>query len=173
MPSELQEAEQLGGCIFPNISTPTTSLLQEQAIQPLRKYTVISFKKLSDEHRRICRIMTHNTTLNNHSGSVTEKTIVQHANPETEMCVRLLSMKDGNTYSTNPTNGYSSQWVDGFQGCLARGSTNHRFTTCLKKNDPNTKILFWQKFWAHVPSTRRRKSEPIPKLIVDANPSSN
>ena len=82
--------------------------------------------------------MTHNTTLNNHSGSVAEKTIVQHANPETKISVRLLTMKDGNTYPTNPTNGYSSQWVDGFQGCLARGSTNHRFATCLKKNDPNT-----------------------------------
>ena len=72
-------------------------------------------------------------------------------------------MKDDNKYPTNPTNGYISQWVDGFQGCLACGSTNHRFSTCPKKDNPNAEILFWQELCEHVPYTRRRKSEPIPK----------
>ena len=80
-------------------------------------------------------------------------------------------MKDDNKYPTNPTNGYISQWVDGFQGCLACGSTNHRFSTCPKKDNPNAEILFWQELCEYIPYTRRRKSQPIPKSIVDANPA--
>ena len=44
MPSELQEAVQLGGYVFPDISTLTTLLLQEQALQKLREIAVVSFK---------------------------------------------------------------------------------------------------------------------------------
>ena len=65
MPSELQETVQLGGYVFPDISTLTTLLLQEQALQTLREIDVVSFKKLSDETRRICRIMSQNVASNN------------------------------------------------------------------------------------------------------------
>ena len=105
MLSELQEAVQLGEYMFPNISTLTTSLLQEQALQKLREIAVISFKKLSDETWRLHRIMSQNVVLNNstqhhldtknnthsglpvltdhkHQGSVAEQTITQHINPE-------------------------------------------------------------------------------------------
>ena len=94
--------------MFPNISPLTTSLLQEQALYTLREHAVISFKTLSDENRRIRRIMIQNTALNNQSGSVAEQTIVQHANLEAKINERLLTMKDGNKYPTNPTNGYIS-----------------------------------------------------------------
>ena len=65
MPSELQEAVQLGEYVSPDISTLTTSLLQEQALQILREIAVVSFKKLSDETRRIRRIMSQDVALNN------------------------------------------------------------------------------------------------------------
>ena len=35
----------------------------------------------------------------------------------------LVEQDDGKIYPTNPTNGYISQWVDGFRGRLACGST--------------------------------------------------
>ena len=65
MPSELQEAVQLGGYVFPDISTLTTLLLQEQALQTLCEIDVVSFKKLSDETRRIRRIMSQNVSSKN------------------------------------------------------------------------------------------------------------
>ena len=68
MPSELQEAMQLGGFIFSDISTITTSLLLKQFLQTLREHAVVSFKKNSDENRRIRRIM---STVNNDRGSST------------------------------------------------------------------------------------------------------
>ena len=90
---------------FPDIITLTTSLLQEQVLQKLREIAVVSFKQLSDEARRICRIMSQNVALNNstqhhlntnnnthsgspvladhnHQGSAAEQTITQHINPE-------------------------------------------------------------------------------------------
>ena len=57
LPTELQEAVQLGGYIFPDISKLTTSLLQEQSLQSLREHAVVAYKKLTDESRRIRRIM--------------------------------------------------------------------------------------------------------------------
>ena len=65
LPAELQEAVQLGGYFFPDISTLTTSLLQEQALQALREVAVVPFKMLSDETRRIRRIMNQNVASNN------------------------------------------------------------------------------------------------------------
>ena len=44
MPSKLQEAVQLGGYIFTNISTLTTSFFQEQVLQKLCEIFVVSFK---------------------------------------------------------------------------------------------------------------------------------
>ena len=58
--------------------------------------------------------MTQNNALNNYSGSTAEQTIVQHANPEAKISERPLTMKYGNKYLTNTTNGYISQWVDRF-----------------------------------------------------------
>ena len=65
MPSKLQEAVQLGVYFFPDISTLTASILQEQALQTLREIAVVSFKKLSDETRRVRHIMSQNVALNN------------------------------------------------------------------------------------------------------------
>ena len=65
LPSELQEVVQLGGYVFPDISTLATSLLQEQALQVLREVAVVSFKMLLDETRRIRRIMNQNVASNN------------------------------------------------------------------------------------------------------------
>ena len=90
---------------FPDISTLTTSLLQEQALQKLREIAVVSFKQLLDETRRIRRIMSQNAALNhstqhhlntnnnthsgspvladhNHQGSASKQTITQHINLE-------------------------------------------------------------------------------------------
>ena len=69
------------------------------------------------------------------------------------------------------TNGYISQWVDDFRGCLVCGSTAHRFVTFPKKNDKNSKPLLWQELYAHVPSTRRRKGDTTPHSLIDANPN--
>ena len=65
MPSELQEEVQLGGYVFPDISTLTTSFLQEEALQTLREIAGGYFKKLSDETRCIRRIMSQNFASNN------------------------------------------------------------------------------------------------------------
>ena len=51
--------------LFTNISTLTTSLLQEQALQKLSEIVVVSFKQLSDETRRIRRFMSQHVALNN------------------------------------------------------------------------------------------------------------
>ena len=59
--TKLQEAVQLGGYIFPDISKLTTSLLQEQSLQILREHTVVAFETLTDENRRIRRIMSKMT----------------------------------------------------------------------------------------------------------------
>ena len=46
---------QIGGYVFPDISTLTTSLLQEESLQTLREYSVVVFKTVSDEN---CRLLT-------------------------------------------------------------------------------------------------------------------
>ena len=168
MSSELQEAVQLGGYIFPDISTLTTSLLQEQALQTLREIAVVSFKKLSDETRRIRRIMSQNVALNNstqhhlasnnnntsdsptladhnHQGSAAEQTITQHTNTDSKQSDRPLTKRNnGKYYPTNPTNGYISNWEDGFQGCLGCGNSQHRFATCTNKHKSLSRQIFWQ-----------------------------
>ena len=186
MSSELQEAVQLGGYIFPDISTLTTSLLQEQALQTLREIAVVSFKKLSDETRRIRRIMSQNVALNNstqhhlvsnndntsssptltkpnHQGPAAEQTITQHTNPETKQSDRPLTRRNNEKYyPTNPTNDHISNWEDGVQGCLGSGDSHHRFVTCTDKHKSLSRQIFWQEFWAHIPTTRTRKCDPIP-----------
>ena len=116
---ELQEAIQLGGYIFPDISKLTTSLLQEQSLQQLREHAVVAYKILIDESRRIRRIMsTMNTdrVYNNavvqshHSGSSVEQTIIAHSNPEAKVNERpLVVTKDDHSYPSNPINGYVSR----------------------------------------------------------------
>ena len=107
LPSELQEAVQLGRYIFPDISKLTTSILQEYSLQTLREHDVVAFKKLSDESRRIRKIMsTMNTdrgsstnasfVQSHHSGSSAEQTIAAHSNPEAKVDERPLeTKKDG------------------------------------------------------------------------------
>ena len=51
LPTELQEAIQLGVYMFPDISKLTTSLLQEQYLQQLREHVVVTYKTLIDESR--------------------------------------------------------------------------------------------------------------------------
>ena len=172
MPSELQEAVQLGGYVLPDISTLTTSLLQEQALQILREIAVVSFKKLSDEIRRIRRIMSQDVALNNstqhhlasnnnnnnnnnntsgsptlaeynHQGSASEQTITQHTNPEAKKSDRPLTRRNnGKYYPTNPTNGYISNWEDSFQRCLGCGDSQYRFATCTDKHKSLSRQIF-------------------------------
>ena len=130
---------QLGGYIFPDISTITTSLLQEQALQTLREIAVVSFKKLSDKTWRIRRIMSQNIASNNstqhhlasnnnntsdlptlaghnYQGSAAEQTITEYTNPGANQSDRPLTKRNnGKFYTTNPTNGYISNWEDGFK----------------------------------------------------------
>ena len=93
LPTELKEVVQLGGYILPDISKLTTSPLQEQSLQTLREHAVVAFKQLTDEIRRIKRIIStmttdrgasHNNTLgqSHHSGFSADQTIVTHSNPE-------------------------------------------------------------------------------------------
>ena len=181
LPTELEEAVQLGGYISPDISKLTTSLFQEQSLQTLRE-RVVAYKKLTDESRRIRRIMStmntnrvHSNTLvqSHHSSSYAEQTIVAHSNPETKVNERpLVVKKDGHSYPSNPTNGYVSRWRDGFFGYLGCGSDNHRFTSYSKKNDSDSKHFFWQELLAHVPSTIKRASGHIRPSLLQSNPTS-
>ena len=133
MPSKLQEAVQLGGYVFTDISTLTTSFLQEQALQKLCEIVVVSFKQLSDETRRIRRIMSQYVALNNptqhhlntnnnthsgspvladhnHQGSAAEQTITQYINPEARQYKRSLTTRNnGKHHPTKPTNSYISK----------------------------------------------------------------
>ena len=114
----------------------------------------------------------HNNTVvqSHHSGSSAEQTIIAHFNPEAMVNKRpLVVKKDGYKYPSNPTNGYVSRWRDGFFGCLGCGSDNHRFVSCSKKNDLDSRSLFWQELWDHVPSTRKRASEPICPSLLHSN----
>ena len=56
MPSEFQESVQIDGYVFPDISTLTTSLLQEESLQTLCEHSVVAFKKVSDENRRLLTV---------------------------------------------------------------------------------------------------------------------
>ena len=111
----------------------------------------------------------HNNTVaqSHHTGSFAEQTIIAHSNLEAKVNERpLVVKKDGHSYPDNPTDGYVSRWRDGFFGCLGCGSDNHRFASCSKKNNLDSRSLFWQELWNHVPSTRKRASEPLrPSLI--------
>ena len=120
------------------------------------------------------RISSHNNTFveSHHSSSSAEQTIVTHSNPEAMVNERPLAVKkDGFSYPQNPTNGYISRWRDGFRGCLSCGSDTHRFASCTSRSDPTNKLLFWKELWAHVPTTRKKKSEPIHQSLIDADPS--
>ena len=89
----------------------------------------------------------HNNTLvqSRDSGSSAEQTIVALSNLEAKINERLLVVKkDGHNYPSNPTNSYVSRWRDGFFGCLRCGSDNHRFASCSKKHDSDSKSFFWQ-----------------------------
>ena len=71
---------RLGGYILPDISRLSTSFLQEQALQILRKYVVTAFKVLTEKKRRIRQIM---TAFNNERGSsqnllVDTEQIIEH-----------------------------------------------------------------------------------------------
>ena len=153
LPAELQKAVQLGGYIFPDISKLTTSLLQEQYLQILKEHAVAAYKTLTDESRRIRRIMptmntdrVHNNTIVqfHHSSSSAEHIIVVHSNPETNINGRpLVAKKDEHSYPSNPTNCYVSCWRDRFFGCLGCGSNNHRFVSFSKKNIIIVESLFW------------------------------
>ena len=89
--------------------------MQEQSLQTLREHAVVAYKKLTDESRRIRRIMStmntnrvHSNTLvqSHYSGSSAEQTIVAHSNPEAKVNERpLVVKKDGHSYPSNPTNG--------------------------------------------------------------------
>ena len=57
MPLELQESVQLGDCVFPDISTLTTPLSQEQVLQTLREHDVVFFKAPFHDNRRIRKRM--------------------------------------------------------------------------------------------------------------------
>ena len=116
----------------------------------------------------------HNNTVvqSRYSGSSAEQTIVAYSNPEAKVKERpLVVKKDGHSYPSNPTNGYVSRWRDGCFGCLGCGSDNHRFASCSKKNDLDSRSLFWQELWAHVPSTRKRASGYIRPSLLHSNPT--
>ena len=57
LPSELQETMQSGGYVLPDLSTLLTSHLQEQELQRLHEQTVITYKLLQDESKRIRKLM--------------------------------------------------------------------------------------------------------------------
>ena len=184
LPTELQDAVKLGGYIFLDISKLTTSISQEHSLQTLREHAVVAFKKLSDESRRIRKIMsTMNTdrgsstntsfVQSHHSGSSAEQTIAAHSNPEAKVDERPLeTKKDGKQYPRNPTNGYISRWPDGFHGCLGCGSDDHRFAMCPQRSNKDIRQLFWQELWAHVPTTRTKKSSDVHQSIHDSKPPS-
>ena len=66
----------------------------------------------------------------NHQGSVAEKTITQHINPEARQSEQPSTIgNNGKHYPTNPTNGHISKWEDGFHIYLACGASQRRFPT--------------------------------------------
>ena len=180
---ELKETVQLRGYFYSDISKLTTSLLQERSLQTLREHAVVLLKKLTDENRHIRYIIStmttdrgssHNNILvqSHNSSSSAEQIIVTHSNPEAMVNIKpLVIIKDGFRYPKNPTNGYVSRWCGDFRGCLACGSDIYRFASCSSRNHPKNKSLFSQELWAHVPTTRNRKSEPIHQSFLDADPA--
>ena len=50
-------------------------------------------------------------------------------------------------------------------------AVNHRFGSCSKKNDLDSRYLFQQELWAHVLSTRKRANEPIRPFLLHSNPT--
>ena len=118
------------------------------------------------------RVHNNNLIQSHHYGSSTEQTIVAHSNPDAKVNERLLVVKKyEHSYPSNSTNGYVSCWRDGFFGCLGCGSDEHRFASYSKKNDPDSRRLFWQKLWVYIPSTRKKASEPIRLSLHHSHPT--
>ena len=153
MPLELQEAVRSGCYILPDLSRLFTSLLQEHSLQFFREHAITAFKLLTEEKRRIRRIMTeftngrgssqhtlvdsHQGTDLHHSGSNVEQTMKDYSTSDDTLPFSrpLVTKPDGLTYPKNPCNGYVSKWPNAFSSCLACGSTNHRFASCSKKDN--------------------------------------
>ena len=55
-------------------------------------------------------------------------------------------------------------------GC---GDPQHRFATRADKNKPLSRHIFWQELWAHIPTTRIRKWDPILQCVLDKYPKCN
>ena len=102
-----------------------------------------------------------------HSSSTTKQIIQRYSASTTLPTLRPLVTKvDGLNYPKNPCNGYVSKLPDNFSGCLACDSTNHRFSFFPKKDNVDDNKLFWQELSAHIPSTRKRKNDPIPRSLT-------
>ena len=91
------------------------------------------------------RVHINTLVQSHHSGSFAEHTIFVHSNPKAKVNERpLVIKKDEHSYPSNPTNTFVSRWRDGFFGYLGCGSDNHLFASCSKKNDSDSRRLFWQ-----------------------------
>ena len=69
-----------------------------------------------------------------HSSSNTEQTIQRYsASNVFNTSQSLVTKQDVIKYPNTPCNGYVSRRPDSFSGCLAYGSTTHRFSSCPNK----------------------------------------
>ena len=80
---------RLRGYILPDLSRLSTSLLQEQVLQILREHAVIAFKFLTEEKRRIRRIM---TAFNNKRGSSRNLLVESHQTNLFNILSKLFNM---------------------------------------------------------------------------------
>ena len=75
-------------------------------------------------------------------------------------------------YLKNLSNGYDSQYADGFDSCLACDSTQHQFRIYPRSKDKLVRNIFCWDLWSHIPSVRKQKNPEFDPNFGNINPSS-
>ena len=92
--------------------------------------------------------------------SQAETTITHHSNtsPSLNLSKPLVVKRDDKIYPRNPTNGYVTNFYDGFLVVLVVLLLSNIFRECKDHRDKAVRSVYWQKLWTHVSKTRKEPS---------------
>ena len=91
-----------------------------------------------------------------YSNSLAEQTIGEYSPSISSRADKpLVAGKNRKMYPQDPTNQYSSHYLDEFKDYIDCGSTAHRFRMCPRKDEKALRDLFWEELWDHIPSSRK------------------
>ena len=159
LPSELQEAVQLGDYVLPDLYTLLTSHLQEQELQRLREYMVVSHKTLQDDSKRIRKLIStfgtnRGSSSNNmiidancmYSITLAEQTLRGNSDTLTRANKPIVKRTNRTLSPQNPINIYIYIYISVtvilIFGCLGCGSTDHTFDSIPVTTKEASEIFF-------------------------------